>query len=447
MLKCFIRNNRRISSIFQQNVHTSIVHSEKAKVGYGSIEPILDFKRRFEHPENLKTNLLRRGQSAQFDVQDLYAQWKLYDPLVSKIQTLEKEKWKANKQLKEVKKSKQQDEIQKYGLEFKMIREDLRNLNENLAEFQEKFIKRFLSLPNDIHEMTPDDPKVVFDHGTKISSAAVEKAIHHLNFTDAIEYHNRTNYFLKGGAAKFDHIFTHDCLDHFREHNFIEFSNPDFVQIPILNAIGATDGDFYKVCEYMSNPTKLIHLAGNSSLHSFMGFIARLRVHGTLLPLKWLTSGRIFKKTTTGMDSASLFDVCQSNVVQIFQAGTEQQMLHEFQETIKLMCNLYEKLDIHFRIVYTPAKELSNAESLVAKVEMFSPASQRYIEVGQLCYYSDYISKRLLFSYIKDRDKNTVGLMHVVSGTVCNLTRIIAIILETHNGIVPHKLMEINFKK
>lgn len=447
MLKCFIRNNRRISSIFRQNLHTSKVHSEKAKVGFGSIEPILDFEHRFEYPENLKKNLLRRGQSARFDVEDLYAQWKLYDPIVSKIQTLENEKFKINKQLKAVKKSKQQDEIQKYGLELKMVREDLRNLNENLAEFQEKFIKRFLSLPNDIHEMTPDDPKVAFNHGTKVSPVVAEKSVHHLNFANAVEYHNKTNYFLKGEAARFDHVFTQYCLDHFRQHNFIEFSNPDFVQIPILDAIGAIEDNFYAVCENLSDPTRLIYLAGNSSLHSFLGFIARLRVHGTLLPLKWITNGRIYNKTAAETDNASLFDTCQSNAVHILLAGTEQQMLQQFQETIKSLCDLYEKLDIHFRIVYTPAKELSNAESLVAKVEMFSPASQRYIEVGKLCYYSDYISKRLLFSYIKDREKNTIGLMHVVSGTVCSLTKIVAIILETHNGIVPQKLLKLNYEK
>lgn len=445
MLKCLIRNNRKISLVFRQSVHTSVVHyREKAKVGYGSIEPILDFKRRFEHREHLKTNLQRRGQAAKFDVQDLYAQWKLYDPIASKIQMLESERWKAEKQLKAAKKTKQQNDIQKYGLQLKTIREDLRNLNENLAEFQENFIRRFLSLPNDLHEMTPDNAKVVFEHGKK---SAAEKTIHHMNCADAIEYHNQTNYFLMGEAAKFEHVFTHHCLDYFRQQNFIEFSNPDFVQIPILDAIGAADGDFYTVCEDLSDPSKLIHLAGNSSLHSFMGFIARLRVHGTLLPLKWVTNGRIYKKTATESNSPSLYDVCQSSTVHIFQAGTEQQMLHEFQETIKVMCNLYEKLDIHFRVVYTPANELSNAQSLAAKIEMFSPAMQRYIEVGQLCYYSDYISKRLLFSYIKDREKNTVGLMHVVSGTVCNLTKLIAIILETHNGRVPSKLLQINDEK
>lgn len=445
MLNCFIRHNRKISLVFRQNVHTSAVdYREKAKVGYGSIEPILDFKRRFEHRENLQSNLQRRGQSAQFDVQDLYAQWKLYDPLVSKIQTLESEQWKAEKQLKAAKKSKQQNDIQKYGLDWKMIRQDLRSLRENLAEFQENFIKQFLSLPNDLHEMTPDDAKVVFEHGSKISA---ENSIHHSNYTDAIEYHDGINYFLKGEAAKFERMFTHYCLDYFRQQDFIEFSNPDFVQIPILDAIGAADGDFYTVCEELSDPSKLIHLVGNGSLHSFMGFIARLRVFGTLLPLKWVTSGRIYKKTPAEMDSPSLFDVCQSSAVHVFQAGTEQQMLHEFQETIKLMCNLYEKLDIHFRVIYTPANKLSNAQSLEAEFEMFSPSLQQYIKLGQLCYYSDYISKRLLFSYIKDRDKNTVGLMHVVSGTVCNLTKLIAIILETHNGRIPNKLMEINTEK
>lgn len=434
MFRALLRANN--VSFSGRRLVQSNASNKHVKEGIPSITPILDFKRRLTNTEYLQNSLNRRGQSSHFDIEDLVAQWKIYDSVITKKVALEIQQKESSKLLKEAKKRKQKDETRKYTLELETIREDLHNFAKHLAEFESKFVSKYLSLPNDVHEIVPEELQVISSHGTQ----SAEKSVHHLAFEDSIEYHSETCYFLKGSAAKFEHIFGQHCLHHFREKQFIQFSNPDFVQTPILEAVGMTGKGFYEVSEKSDDPTRLIHLVGNSSMHAFMGFITRLRVYKSLLPLQWLSIGRSYNHMDR--NDFSLFNVCQSSVVQVFQAGSQEQMIERFEYSLELIGNLFKELDIHFRIVYVPAKELGQAESLAARVEMFSPHYQRYIEVGNLIYYGDFISKRLLFSYVKDSEKKIIDFPHIVSGTACNLTRIVAIILETYKGAIPNNLLK-----
>lgn len=434
MFKTLLRVNN--VSILGRRLVQSKASNKHVKEGIPSITPILDFKRRLTNTEPLQNSLSRRGQSSQFDIEDLVAQWKIYDSVITKKHGLEIQQKETSKLLKEAKKRKQKEETRKYSLELETIREDLHNFAQHLADFEDNFVSKYLLLPNDVHETAPEELKVISSHGTP----SAEQSVHHLAFEDSIEYHNETCYFLKGNAAKFEHTFGQHCLHHFREQQFIQFSNPDFVQTPILEAVGMTGKGFYEVSEKSDDLTKFIHLVGNSSMHAFMGFITRLRVYKSLLPLQWLAMGKTYTHIDT--NDFSLYNVCQSSVVQVFEAGSQEQMIDNFENTLKLIENLFKELGIHFRIVYVPAKELGQAESLAAKVEMFSPHYQRYIEVGNLIYYGDYISKRLLFSYVKDSENKIIDFPHIVSGTACNLTRIVAIILETFNGSIPNNLFK-----
>lgn len=403
------------------------------------LTPILDFKHSLRDPKNIESNLKRRG-SLSLDVDDLMEQWKVYSSIIAKKRAVESHQKQTMDLLEQSKKVKEEAAIRKYTLELETVQEDLHNFVTNLADFEKTFIDQFLSLPNELSTFTPDEVQIVSSFGERVVEKKGKQQAHHLAYEDSIDYHNQTNYFLKGDAAKFDHTFAHHCVDYFRKQKFVQFSNPDFIQTFLFDAFGISTENSYEVSQKSDDPTKSIYLVGNSSLQSFFGFIARLRVYGTLLPLQWVSMGKTYN--CINRDECSLFNVSQSSVVQVFQAGTKEQMAHKFQETISLIFNLFKTLDIHFRIVYVPAKELSAAESLTAKIEMFSPHSGKYIEVGNLSHYSDYISKRMLFSYVIDRKSNAIDFPHILSGTVCNLTRIVAIILETHNGVIPHTLFK-----
>lgn len=417
------------------------VSNKKTKKNVRLLTPVLDFAERLSNPKDVEDNLRRRGLTEQFDVNDLFSQWEMYTSIKSKKEEIEKQQKETAQRLKELKSGdtlkKREDARRKYTLELETLHEDLHNCIGALDDIEEKFVNKFLSLPNDTNRLTPQEPQIVSSFGSMCN----EERAHHLIYANTIEYYSNTAYFLKGDAANFDNKFGNSCVNYFRKHQFIEFSNPDFAKTISIEGAALPLTKFYEVPHELDvHHTNWMHLVGNSSMLSFLGYAIKLQVYPTYLPLQWISNGRTYSRIDE--DTFSLFNVSQSSTVQIFQAGTEEQMLHKFKETLDLITQLFQKLDIHFRILYTPAKELNLAESLSAKIEMFSPNSKKYIEVGNLNYYSDYISKRLLFSYIKDRKTNEIGFPHIISGTVCNLTRILAIVLETNNGTVPSHLLK-----
>lgn len=405
------------------------------------LEPILDFEHRLSDRTGLEQNLNRRKISS-LNIDDIFAQWEMFNTIESKKGILRMRQKEVKELLKEVKETKpckdKENILRKYTIESETIKEDLQNLIDHSTTIEDKFINSFLSLPNNLSNRVPDDAQIVSTHGNKPADA---KQTHHLNHDHAIIFHNEYTYYLKGEAAFFDGNFPMNCIDYFLKNGFIHLSNPDFVRTLMVEGAGYTVEDVFGVSHHMdSHHTNVPHLVGNGSMLSFLGFITRMRVPGTLLPLQWISSGKTYTPTVTNDDG--LFNVSQSTTVQVFMAGSKEQMQQKFDETMDLMKNLFNLLGIHYRVVCIPANELHAAEYYSKRIEMYSPHLDKYIEVGRLSNYSDYISKRLIFLYAKDQKKNICKFNHIVSGTICNVTKLIGILLEMNEGIVSKDLLE-----
>lgn len=428
-------NVNGVSYLTRRYFQALYVNNKNIKKNVRILTPVLDFKKRLANPKNLEDNLKRRKQ--QLNVGDLLAQWEIHSAIKAKKMEMECVQKQISSVLKESKNGKtlkqKEDVRRKYTFELEMLREDLQNCASSLDDIDEKFVNEFLSLPNEISKLTPQKEQIISSYG-KIANGERQ---HHLAYEDFIEYYSNTAYYLKGDAAKYHNSLTNYCLNFFRKHNFVDFSNPDFAKTILIEGAGLSLQHFYEVpYELDIHHTNLMHLVGNSSMLSFLGYLIKLQIFPSYLPMQWISTGRQYHRTD--QDTFSLYNVSQSSTVQIFEAGTEEQMLVKFDESLNLISQIFQSIEIHFRIVYMPANDLHPAESLSAKFEMFSPHTKHYVEVGNLKYYKDYISKRLLITHVKDRKTNEIDFTHIVSGTVCNLTKTLAIILETNNGVVPN---------
>lgn len=406
------------------------------------LEPNLDFEHRLSDRTGLEQNLNRRKISS-LNTDDLFAQWEMYKTIESKKRILrlrQKEVKELLKEAKETKQSKDKENIvRKYTIECETIKEDLHNLVDHSISIEDKFIDSFLSLPNNISNRVPDDAQIVSTHADK--PANFKRKQHHLNYEHAIVYHNEYTYYLKGEAAIFDGHFPMNCVNYFLKNGFIHLSNPDVVRTLMVEGAGYTVNDVFHVSHHMdTHHTNVPHLVGNGSMMSFLGFITKMRIKPSLLPLQWVSSGKTYTPTASNADG--LYNVSQSTTVQVFMAGSKEQIQQKYDETMNIMTNLFNLLGIHYRLVCIPANELHAAEYYSNRIEMYSPHLDKYIEVGRLSNYSDYISKRLLFLYDKDQKKIDCEFNHIVSGTVCNITKLIAILLELNEGIVPNNLLE-----
>lgn len=261
----------------------------------------------------------------------------------------------------------------------------------------------------------------------------------HTDFSDLVKFKNDSYYLFKE-AAIFDTEFPLRCVEYFRRNkNFVQMSNPDFSRTVLLEAatiITHISNDLQNIIGEESSDLKVnqLHLVGGGSLPGFLGFITKMAIFSSNLPLKLISSGRQYNITKNNLLRNDLYTANQTNVVQIFcVTKNENESQEEMDSILNSLKEIYDKLDVKFRIKYSKAYEMLPAEILSARVQIFSPVHSKYIDIGYVSNYSDFISKRLLFSI---REKKSVTFPHIVSGTIVDTIKIIACLLENQRNLL-----------
>lgn len=427
---------RSVSLMPRRFVQALYVPGDKASKMCAVLVPVLDFDKRLANRTKIEENIRRRKCPPSIDVDNLYAQWDLYKTIQERKKAIEARRSEigklANAAKKMIASPDKANAFRLYELEGIALRDDWKNIRDHSYSLESQFINDFLDLPNELHPNTPDTTTTIASFNDNAKGDDKPKPIH-LEYSDQIEFVDESAFYLKNDAAQFDMHFPYHCVDVFRDRDFVEFSNPDFARTIAVEAGAVPLDEVYEVKRRIEiEDTNHLHLVGAGSILSFLGFVAKLLVPPTQFPFRWIATGKQYYPPKSNANGG-LFNVCQSTCVQTFLAGTRDQMEHEFGETLKLMQELYESFDMHFRMVQIGADELKLAESQGVRFEMFSSHLQRYVEVGRLSHFSNFISKRILFNYPENKKSQ---FPDVIAGTVCNATRMLAILLENNDGRV-----------
>lgn len=423
----------------RRHISALYITGDKANQNYAILTPYFDFNARLGGAsELLETNLQSRRSNV--DLTQLLQLWDVYRDVQIKKSNLELRRIEIADTLKEMtKKGAVVDENlqRKYKAEGTFVRDDLKRLKENSYHMEDLFVHQFLALPNELHVRTPvNEVDIVHSFGERPEQS--ESCQDHLNQTDLIEYHDPYCYFLRGDAAEFDIALQFGFVDAFKSSGFLHFSNPDFCKSILAEAAGLDPAQLLTVtnddCDDAS--VNLTHLTGASCLSAYLGYIAKLSVFKSALPMRLVSSGRAYNRTPslTPDRQQGLLSVCQSNRVQMFQAlaGAREAEL-AFDESVSTLAEVYQRFGRHFRMVHVAAHRLEQAECLRVNVEMYSGHRGEYVEVGHLAYYGDYISKRLLFNF-KDPSggkRDEPLFPHMIGGAVVDVTRVLAVLLES----------------
>lgn len=415
-----------------------------------ALYPIFDYNNRLENRIELEENIKRRGLADQINIGQLYEQWELFKRKNSEKDTIEKRRTKLGKMIRQLfntSESAQRDsEIETYRQELRALHKTERTISKEFSQIEDAFNLNFLELPNVLLPNTPDQPKLLHNSASALRPAQSQHHLRpspsHLIYEHLIEYISESSYFLRNEASMFDLYFPMKCVHQFRRNGFESCRNPDFAKTVVVEGGAVRPANVYEIPhDFNKGCTNMVHLVGSGAWLSFLGFIAKMKTDKRLLPMQLVTTGKIYKRTEP--NDLGLYDATQSTVVQIFSAGTAQQITDKFQTTLELIRQIYESLDIEFRIVQVPADQLLTAECFAARIEMYSLHLQSFVEVGRVSNHSNYISNRLRFQCERD-ETNTCYKPHILSATVCNVTKLIAIILETHNGHIPPKFLSNN---
>lgn len=403
----------------RRSVSALYVTGDKAMENFAVLSPFLEIEKRMKNFDEIKENVQRRRLSVKLD--DLREEYVLFRDVTERKKQLEDRRQEIARLMKA------EPAAEGLKIQGKIAREDLRKLKENSYHLEDQFVHKFLQLPNEIHEKTPNEKEVIFSHLARPIELGEKQATENL-----IEFFDPTCYYLSGPAAKFDLHTALDVCDYFRDRGFIKFSNPDFVRSIIPEGAGQNpDSCFLLKEDDIENKLNLLHLCGSASFLSFLPFMSKLIAFPTQFPMKFISSGRVYDSSKL-YDHHDMYETVQSTCCQAFIATNDgenfEQVISEMTSHLK---TIFQAFNQHYQIVLYPPDMLNASESFKMGVEMYSPSKNKYIEVGNLSYHGDFISKRLLFNY-KNQNKS-VEFPHLYSGTIINVMKVLVNLIESNN--------------
>nr|XP_014100446.1 serine--tRNA synthetase-like protein Slimp [Bactrocera oleae] len=417
----------------RRSISALYITGDKAQKNYAPLQPYMDFEGTLNNLGTLEKSI--KARKLQINLDELKAKYVKFQSMKNQIKQTEAERESVSKTLKELNKvdTATKEEIEKLKEKGVSLRNVLKSLKTENYPIEEDFVHSFLNLPNQLDPQCPQGnvEKLLYRSSTP---RCEEQRPTHLANKELIRFYNNNRYYLFGTPAEFD-VYSMQALTNYyvKKGGFLQMANPDFARLVLLEA-SATPLEKYHLVkeEDLLSEVNRAYLTGGATFEGFLAAFARLLVLPKALPIPMVAPGRSYVKVANKEGQIdNLFTATQTNAVQTFvatkTAGEAEEQMHKI---LNLAVDFYKELGVHFQIIYEDASVLTNAECLRASIQMYSPAEQRYICVGNVSNYGDFVSKRIMFCI---REQKGYAFPHLVSGNVLHVTRLIALLLE--NGV------------
>lgn len=457
-----------LNRVYQENINVScckkhyssalFISGKIAHKVFAFLTPYLDISERFANIEKLQEEMTLRHMNV--DVVQLRDLWEFY-------LKMEMDKRALEHHLTELKNSKQQltkdsartpkieQEFQKLLTQQRIIQQDIKTMKKTIWDLDDVVIQRILKLPNNLDSRTPTvEPVVLRRVGNTPDSSEIDNKTHIEIGTKLglLKYKNPMHYYLCNKAALFElGVLAHVNCVLGDDSEMLKVSGADFARSLVIEGSGL-DHENPMTAFLIENHDEVergssnrMHLAGGASLASFLALHTKQLINPNNFPLKYLATGRQYTPLSADLPPYGLFTTCQSSVAHVFvmvKDGKSEEYRILLDELIDRVCQLYDDLCDHYRVVMKSAPQLNSWEGLRVSFELWSPFAKQYIEVGHLSACGDYFSKRLLIAYQTETGRSFPA---VITGTVLSIPRLIGCLLEQnpHEFIIPPKIAEL----
>ncbi len=247
-------------------------------------------------------------------------------------------------------------------------------------------------------------------------------------------------YFLKGDIVRLDLAIQQHAINELVKRGFVPMITPDLAMDSILEGIGfmprGPETQVYSI-EKMNLSligTAEITLGGLYSGHTFMDEDLPLRICG-------ISHCYRTEAGAAGRASRGLYRVHQFTKVEMFAYTLPDQSDGMHEELRQVECDLFDSLEIPFRVVDTATGDLGGPAYRKYDLEAWMPGRGNGGEWGEVTSTSnctDYQARRLNIRYKKREEKGT-HFVHTLNGTAFAISRALIAILENHqqaNGTI-----------
>jgi len=401
---------------------------------------MLDIRLIREKPDFVRERIASRGGDDAAKIDELLKVDAERRKAETELQQLQSER---NRLSKEIGGKKSRGEATKdLEAEVRKIGDQIVDLDQRSASFDEQQRNLLLEIPNLPHESVPfgkypSANKLVREWGTKpklagkvLDHVALGEKLKILDLERATKLSGSGFICFTGAGAKLERALINFMIDlHTREHGYTEISPPFLVrrdcmigttQLPKFEAdmYGMENGELFLV------PTAEVPL---TNLHR------EEILTPADLPKKFVAYTPCFRREagSAGRETRGILRVHQFDKVELVMVTTAEKSYAELETLLADAEKVLQVLGLHYRVIELCTGDLTFGSAKTYDIEVWSPGSRdggTYLEVSSCSNYEDFQARRMNLRY-KDADgKNK--FCHTLNGSGLALPRLFAALIE-----------------
>ncbi|MFS8616989.1 MAG: serine--tRNA ligase [Solitalea sp.] len=342
----------------------------------------------------------------------------------------------------ELVKSGQREEMEKARRTSILLKEDAKQLAEELTEYEQKLEQALVQLPNLPHPSVPpgnsaEDNETVLSQGNFPSLP--EGALPHWELAakyDIIDFELGTKVtgagfpVYKGKGARLQRALINFFLDQAEKAGYQE------VQPPVL----VNEESGFGTGQLPDKEGQMYHVTGDNLYLAPTAEVPVTNLYRDTivpeetLPIKHSAYTPCFRREagSYGADVRGLNRLHQFDKVEIVQIVHPDKSYQVLESMSVYVQSLLEKLQLPFRVVKLCGGDLGFASALTYDMEVYSAAQQRWLEVSSVSNFETFQANRLKLRF-RPRDGKP-QLAHTLNGSALALPRIVAALLENNQS-------------
>jgi seryl-tRNA synthetase len=391
---------------------------------------LIDLKAARSDPDRLRPGIARKGGGQAFDeVLEADARWRELVPQVDELRGRQKLKGKPTPEQVE---------------ELKLVKADLRRLEEELAAAESRRDELLQKVPNPAHESVPDGAaedavgEVVREVGERPELAEPKEHLElgRFEMERAARLSGSRFGYLVGDTARLGLALYRWALDRVVAQGFLPVIPPVLVREEAMYGTGFFPAERFEIYEIADEG---LYLTGTSEV-ALAGLHMGEILDRDELPLRYTAFSTNFRREAgaAGRDTRGMFRVHQFNKVEMFAFVHPEESWDEHDRLLAIEESLAQELGLPYRVVNIEASALSAAAAKRYDLEAWFPAQERYRELTSASNTTDYQSRRLGIRY---RANGGTEYVHTLNGTAVTDRWTLAV-LENFQGDVPEVLQE-----
>jgi seryl-tRNA synthetase len=388
---------------------------------------VIDLRAARSDPDRYRAAVARKSAGEAFDeLLEADARWRELVPKVDELRGRQKVKGKPTPEQLE---------------ELKGVKEELRRLEQELAEAESRRDELLTQVPNPPHEsvpdgMTEDDSREERRFGEPRESGPEHLEVGWFDMERGARLSGSRFGYILGDAALLALALYRWALDRAVAEGFTPVLPPVLVREEAMYGTGFFPAERFEIYEVADEG---LYLTGTSEV-ALAGLHIGEILDADELPKRYTAFSPNFRREAgaAGRDTRGMFRVHQFNKVEMFSYVLPENSWEEHDRLIAIEEALVQELGLPYRVLNIAAGELSAAAAKRIDLEAWFPSQGRYREITSASNTTDYQARRL---GIRFRANGHTEFVHTLNGTAVTDRWVLAI-LENFGGEVPDVLRE-----